>query len=81
MSILNRETLILNKIKSTIRKSYGFIANPMLTPSHNATLILKAMPVWYYLSRPTNLELHDMTLPETKLPQCLRSLIGLGLQF
>ena len=47
MSILNRETLILNKIKSTIHKSYGFIANPILTPSHNATLILKSMSVWH----------------------------------
>ena len=81
MSITNRETLILNTIKSTVQKSYGFIADPSLTPSHNATLILQKMPMWHYLSRPTNLEMHDMTLPATQLPKCLRTIIGLGLQF
>ena len=81
MSTTNRVTLILNSIKSTIHKSYGFTADPTLTPTHNAALILQKMPVWHYFTRPTNLEMHDMTLPETLLPKCLRTVIGLGLQF
>ena len=81
MSIKNRETLILNSIKSTVQKSYGFIADPNLTPSHNAAHILQQMPMWHYLSRPTNLEMHNMTLPDTRLPKCLSTIIGLGLQF
>ena len=77
----NREILIINKIKSAIHKSYGFIANPHLTPLHNASIILQNMPIWHYFSRPSNLEMHDMTLPETKLPKCIRTVLGLGLQF
>ena len=73
--------MILNKIKKTILTSYGFIANPKLTPAHNASIQLKTMPSWYYFSRPSNLALHDMTLPTTTLPKCLTSVIGLGLKF
>ena len=72
MNMNNREILIIDKIKSAIHKSYGFIANPHLTPLHNASIILQNMPTWHYFSRPSNLEIHDMTLPKTKLPKCSR---------
>ena len=77
----NREAMILNKIKKTILTSYGFIADPMLTPAHNASIQLKKMPAWHYFSRPSNLALHDLTLPTTTLPKCLTSIVGLGLKF
>ena len=54
--------MILNKIKKTILTSYGFIANPKLTPAHNASIQLKTMPSWYYFSCPSNLTLHCSSL-------------------
>ena len=38
------------------------------------------MPVWYYLSRPSNLACHDLTT-YIKPPANLKSLLGLGLKF
>ena len=81
LDISNKETLILKKIKSTIFKSYGFIADPSLTSAHNASIILNKMPSWYYFSRPLYLALHDLTIPTTDLPKCLPSVIGLGIKF
>jgi len=39
------------------------------------------MPMWYYLSRPTNLAFHKLTLPTTNIPSNIKSLLGLGLKF
>ena len=72
MNMNNREILIINKIKLAIHKLYGFIANLQLTPLHNAAIVLQNMPIWHYFSHPFNLEIHDMTLPETKLPKFIQ---------
>ena len=65
----------------TITKSYGFVSNPHFTPNQNAFNLLTAMPSWHYFTRPSNIEMHDLTLPHTQLPKSLTTIIGLGLKF
>ena len=44
-------------------------------------MLLRSMPSWHYFSRPSNLEMHDLTNKETYIPRSLTSIIGLGLKF
>ena len=39
------------------------------------------MQLWYYFSRATNMQLHDLTLATTDTPKNMTSLVGLGMQF
>jgi hypothetical protein len=61
---------------------YGFVADPTLSPRHNAAIQLSTMPEWLYFSRPSNLAFHNLCVqPSTKVPAPLRALLGLGLNF
>ena len=44
-------------------------------------MLLRSMPSWHYFSRPSNLEMHDLTTPETHIPISLSTIIGLSLKF
>ena len=63
-----------------ITKSYGFVANPRYSPARNASNLLQKMPLWHYHSRPSNITMHDLTLPHTHVPSSLKNIIGLGLK-
>ena len=39
------------------------------------------MQLWFYFSRATNMQLHDLTLTTTDTPKNMSSLVGLGMQF
>ena len=60
--------------------AYGFASNPSLSISHNVSLQLQVMPIWYYFDRPTHLAFHDLTT-NLSPPKNLQSLLGLGLKF
>ena len=76
---MNRNITI--SIRNKIKESYGFVANPRYSPAHNATMILRSMPSWHYFSRPSNMEMHDLTTKDTHIPKTLTTIIGLGLKF
>ena len=71
----------MRNIKKLIQNSYGFVADPKITPAANATHLLKNMPTWYYFTRPSNLSMHDLTDVTTVIPKHLTTIIGLGLKF
>ena len=52
-----------------------------LTPRHNAILCTGNQPTWFYFNRPTHTAFHDLTLPSTRIPRNIKSLLGLGLKF
>jgi len=56
------------------------LANPLLSPRHNAHIRMGNMSVFDYFNRPTNKAFHDLT-SSSKPPPNLRSLLGLGLGF
>jgi hypothetical protein len=60
--------------------AYGFSADVTLTPRHNASQRLVALPTFDYWNRPTKLAFHDLTTLLSPPPN-LRSLLGLGLKF
>ena len=47
---------------------------------HNASNALRCLPLWYYLSRPSNLACHNLTT-YLRPPPNIHSLLGLGLKF
>jgi hypothetical protein len=63
-----------------VYKHYGFIANPKKTTLHNASDMLAQMPLWFYLTKPTNSACHNLCnqLPP---PPNYRALLGLGMKF
>ena len=73
--------MILGQVRKLVLEAYGVIPNPCLTPSHNASIQINNMPLWYYHNRATNMALHDITLPTTNIPKNLDFLLGLGLKF
>ena len=81
MNLRNRTSLILGSVRKKIREAYGCIPNPLLTPSHNASIQISTMPLWYYHSRATNMAFHDLTDASTSIPPNLDTLLGLGLKF
>jgi hypothetical protein len=60
--------------------TYGFVADPTKTASHNASIYMQGMPFWFYLSRPTNSACHNLCVKQQP-PANYRSLLGLGLKF
>ena len=44
-------------------------------------MLLRNMPLWHYLTRPSNMEMHDLTTKDTHIPKTLSTIIGLGLKF
>ena len=73
--------MILGQVRKLVLEAYGVVPDPCLTPSHNAAIQIKNMPLWYYHSRAKNMAMHDVTLPTTNVPKNLDSLLGLGLKF
>ena len=58
--IKNRKKQILKQLVDKIKIDYGFIADHMNTPLHNASNLLATMPSWNYFSRPTNTAFHNL---------------------
>ena len=71
----------MGSVRKKIAEAYGCIPHPALTPSHNASIQLRNMPLWYYHSRATNMAFHDLTPKSTVIPANLDALLGLGLKF
>jgi hypothetical protein len=73
---------IIISIRLGLIRSYGFEADPTLSPRHNAVIQLGLMPPWLYFSRPVNLSYHNLCVnSSTVIPALTRSLLGLGLNF
>ena len=62
-------------------KIYGYVCDPTLSLSHNASIVISEMPASLYYSRPHNLAFHNLCLPSFQLPHGLNQLLGLGLSF
>ena len=67
--------------RDKIKQVYGFIPNPILTVRQHAIQIFSehSPSEISHLSR--NLSFHNVCLNTTKVPHCVRSLLGLGLNF
>lgn len=72
----------IKKIHQKIESTYGFIADPSLSISHNKTLYLSRMPTWFYFVRPSHTSFHNLRTNKTSaVPYNIISLLGLGLKF
>jgi hypothetical protein len=63
-----------------IHRHYGFIADPRKTAQHNAATMMAEMPIWFYLTKPTNSTCHNLCI-NIPPPANYRALLGLGMKY
>jgi hypothetical protein len=63
-----------------VYKHYGFVADPNKTTLHNAAIMMAAMPIWFYLTKPTNSACHNLCISNPP-PNNYRALLGLGMKY